>query len=1132
MALLNTIKSLFRKKKDDEEIGAQPAPTPVSLAPTPAPAPAPADLKPINLKDTWEKIKTTIGNIDTGVKPSTGLFGIEAGLGGEGLTPRDTSEPTIKVRELFDPQSYKGGNRVAKAAGVTLEDVMNATVPGAGEGIAKSAITLKSLAKEIPKTVALGESVLAGMKYLKEGKLPSGEEIALSAPLIAIAGVQPTTESRIARADDIASLLKQKLGVKSIDLADEAAAPARVPWKNVLSTLKEYTVDNKLLKRLEKGEVVEGDGFVLQKRGEQLMASIDNSFKPVSQAIKRVADGVRLDKKVEPPAPEIKWVDQKIFAKSLDRARSAGKKKLADIPEVGYWKPEELNRTQVEAVKSSLLGGDRINPIVLDPDGNVLDGAHRLQALKELGVKDVEVVVQKPLTEAKPVISPDMTNVRIDPVVDSVTKDPLLLPQGEIKVPGVSEAKRKFKSKGVQLDFVNKLKPNEEPINIPLGGVTGKKLYDPGAPVQEPSVTFDKQYLKALEDEYGLVKTTGKGGLELPPEIIASIKDWKDMTEYPVLKKIGGANKLGLNLSTNRRVIEDVAGDRMATKLDDFFFGRIVKDTQNIQNELAKVNREIKENIIGNLGIKPDSSDDALTMRFGEKKISLEDLKQATPNWENVVKANEYFRNLYDDFLVRINNTITPFGYEPVKKRADYYTHYEELGRLWTVFGRVMQEDKLPAYLQGLTQDFKPGKEFFRFAQPRLGEGTKESAIGAVQTYLGPALNQIYRTETIQRGRLLERLLRETLEKDIKNGVVPPSHLANFTSWLGNLVNIVAGKKSLGARGSESDYGRGIYETITTLRRQSSANLVGGNIASALTNIIPLTQALATVDKASLLKGMIRAMTAPMTEVNDYNIDGLQSSFARNRFQTPKLNPDLWEKSADVSTLGFQLVDRFVTNTIVGGKYFEGLKNGLSKQEALKEADKFGAQLMADRSFAQIPQYFQPGNVFEEMLKAFQLEVNNQFTYLFRDIPKENRGNALKTASVLGQIALYSYLYNNLSEYFTGRRPAIDPIDYVASTIDELESNDKPTKKAAEIAKKWLANVPMIGNLVGGGRLPISAFAPNLAEVEDHPIRELFKPVSLLLPAGGYQIYKTTGGIQDYLQGYSDNSSGAVKYPI
>ena len=84
----------------------------------------------------------------------------------------------------------------------------------------------------------------------------------------------------------------------------------------------------------------------------------------------------------------VKYVDPKTYAKSI-KAEPAG---TVDIETLKLPEGAEIDRTQVEAVKSSIDAGDKINPLVVDEQNVVQDGAHRLTALREMGVKEAEIV--------------------------------------------------------------------------------------------------------------------------------------------------------------------------------------------------------------------------------------------------------------------------------------------------------------------------------------------------------------------------------------------------------------------------------------------------------------------------------------------------------------------------------------------------------------------------------------------------------------------------------------------------------------------------------------------------------------------------------------------------------------------
>ena len=73
------------------------------------------------------------------------------------------------------------------------------------------------------------------------------------------------------------------------------------------------------------------------------------------------------------------------------------------------------------------------------------------------------------------------------------------------------------------------------------------------------------------------------------------------------------------------------------------------------------------DNRVDNLGIKPRSKESELLQQFGEGRISLDELKKASPTkWQNIVSAKDYFRREYDTLLDQWNRARGEAG-----RRAD-----------------------------------------------------------------------------------------------------------------------------------------------------------------------------------------------------------------------------------------------------------------------------------------------------------------------------------------------------------------------------------------------------------------------------------------------------------------------------
>jgi ribosomal protein S18 acetylase RimI-like enzyme len=79
-------------------------------------------------------------------------------------------------------------------------------------------------------------------------------------------------------------------------------------------------------------------------------------------------------------------------------------------------------------------------------------------------------------------------------------------------------------------------------------------------------------------------------------------------------------------------------------------------DNVNMKIEIAN---ELKSYVVDELGIKKGSKESELVQKYGEKEITLDELKETTPNWQNVVKADKWFRSKYDQLIDMINESRT-----------------------------------------------------------------------------------------------------------------------------------------------------------------------------------------------------------------------------------------------------------------------------------------------------------------------------------------------------------------------------------------------------------------------------------------------------------------------------------------
>ena len=114
--------------------------------------------------------------------------------------------------------------------------------------------------------------------------------------------------------------------------------------------------------------------------------------------------------------------------------------------------------------------------------------------------------------------------------------------------------------------------------------------------------------------------------------------------------------------------------------------------------------------------------------------------------------------------------------------------------------------------------------------------------------------------------------------------------------------------------------------------------------------------------------------------------------------------------------------DNFSSEVIVRAKYNQNLQEGMNTEQALQEADRYTASLMADRGRGALPTQFNNKNPIAKMMNMFQVEVNNQWSYYFKDLPRniQQKANGNKaeivanTAMAYTKIMVGAYLTNEL----------------------------------------------------------------------------------------------------------------------
>jgi hypothetical protein len=273
------------------------------------------------------------------------------------------------------------------------------------------------------------------------------------------------------------------------------------------------------------------------------------------------------------------------------------------------------------------------------------------------------------------------------------------------------------------------------------------------------------------------------------------------------------------------------------------------------------------------------------------------------------------------------------------------------------------------------------------------------------------------------------------------------------------------------------------------------------------------------------------------TVKNLRNDDGFskRSSFITNRQGSDPLVKNWIQKATDITMSPMKFLDDITSSILVRAKYYDLVDKGADPKNAMKQADQFASNVIADRSKGALPTVFNSKNPINRLFTTFQVEVNNQLSYLFKDMPADAKQNGVKwTAATLMKFAIGSWIFNKLFEWIVGRKPAIDPI----GTVEDVVKNVGDGKAVlSSLGENIGGNIPFVGGvLFNGGRLPISAALPDftsLFEGNTTVWKELQKPLTYILPPmGGGQIKKSIEGIGAFARGYSQTDNGKMRFPI
>lgn len=602
-------------------------------------------------------------------------------------------------------------------------------------------------------------------------------------------------------------------------------------------------------------------------------------------------------------------------------------------------------------------------------------------------------------------------------------------------------------------------------------------------------------------------------------------------------------------------------------------------------------------------------------MTFDEWNAAIQEFEKQNPNLDlgKVRAAVKIFHEVYDKLFQDMNRVRIENGYEPVNYLQGYFPHFqenEEGGSILQKFTRAAgiegDVSPLPATINGLTANFKPGIRYMANIQNRLGYATAYDALQGFDRYIEVATDVIFHTADIQRLRALatqiryrasDEGLKQRIDAIMMNPFLNPDEaneqvanltkegrygLSNFVDELDEYTNLLAGKKSRLDRGMEKLMGRKFYNVMKKFESRVGANMVAANVGSALTNFIPITQAWSQVSTADVLRGMWDTLK------NYKTADGLDaaSTFINNRSGYGRLAMSTMDKVSAGAGWMMESIDTFTTGSVVRARYYQNLRRGMSETSAMQEADQFASGVMADRSKGSTPTLYSARNPLVKLFTQFQLEVNNELSWIFKDMAQEERKKGMAAlAKAMFKFLIGAWIYNEFYESIVGRRAALDPLDIINDTVGDFTGYQLPNTVQAAVSGKWdftkekpgtyQAIKNLEGNIISefpgtqaltilgvdealgldidSGRIAVTSAIPNLGNIEKALLaknedmapakkaqtigNELLKPgLYLATPFGGGQIRKTYQGATAVARGgsYTVDNEGRdiLQYPV
>ena len=522
----------------------------------------------------------------------------------------------------------------------------------------------------------------------------------------------------------------------------------------------------------------------------------------------------------------------------------------------------------------------------------------------------------------------------------------------------------------------------------------------------------------------------------------------------------------------------------------------------------------------------------------------------------------QFYTDTYDEIAsVRVENGYAPPGYI-----EHYFPHQSRVYDGVEGFVEALMENDLPTGINGMTGTFSPGQPWNANLQKRFGTYTEFDAIRGFNRYVRGAADTIFYTPVIQRLRQLEQALRQqgtdalTAEDARRN--------AALVDWVHEYANEWSNKKSSFDRGTESLVGREGYSVSGMLTSLVSQSSVGGNLSSAMSNLISGLTGMAQVDARHALREGLRTtwqLLRRFDKRGGYDGFAEQIPFMQRRFSENEdillTKAEKFRRSGSKALYAvFSELDRWAVESVARAKYAACLDAGMTRAQAIAATNDLLVKNFADRGKGQAPRIFNVKAI--KPVVQFQLEVLNQLHH-FRDMDRAEVEDKLyeleqqygqdvpwdelekkalsgvglrKLKKQMAYLALLS-LWGLLTREIMGRDQTWNPLGMAVDAVQDIREGG--AEQAGEgILEAVMDNVPFVSVLSGGGRVPLASNLSNVTKAvesilldKDFENADLVQAGTSFLPGGG-QLRKTIQGAQANAAGGKYTKDGRLQYPI